>query len=102
MRRPLQYSFLALAFIGTVSCRSDRESSKGDPESELPPVRYANRDELVITDLKDSSARPEKETLFQPVEAVQAGMDFVHRWELNARTVRLFDRIEAGGWRDSG
>ena len=98
MRRPLQSSFLAIAFFGAVSCRSERDSSGNGEDPDSIPVRYADRDELVITDLKGFAGQgPDTGTLFQTVEATPAGMDFVHRWELNAQTVRLFDRIEAGG-----
>ncbi|MBT6398497.1 MAG: VCBS repeat-containing protein, partial [Verrucomicrobia bacterium] len=98
MRRPLQSSFLAIAFFGAVSCRSDRDSSGNGEDPDSLPVRYADRDELVITDLKRFAGQGrDTGTLFQTVEATPAGMDFVHRWELNAQTVRLFDRIEAGG-----
>ncbi len=61
-------------------------------------MRQVDRDELVSRDLVDGLPVDTGEgTLFEAIESAGAGMDFVHRWELNKATVRLFDRIEAGG-----
>lgn len=98
MRTPLKFSFLAIAFFSAVSCRSDRDFSKNGGATDSLPIRYADRDELIVTDLESFEGQGlDTKTLFQAVDATSAGMNFVHRWELNAQTVRLFDRIEAGG-----
>ncbi|YCM46334.1 FG-GAP-like repeat-containing protein [Verrucomicrobiaceae bacterium 227] len=60
-------------------------------------TRFPDQPELLATDLENPSQSPGTKTLFESVDATASGMDFVHRWELNKKTVKLFDRIEAGG-----
>ncbi|MDB4759450.1 CRTAC1 family protein [Akkermansiaceae bacterium] len=94
MATPLKVCSL-LILISFVSCKSDSESTE---ESSLGiSARFPDHTELLATDLKKPSEAPETKTLFESIDATAAGMDFVHRWELNKKTVKLFDRIEAGG-----
>ena len=94
MATPLKVCSL-LVLISFVSCKSDSESTE---ESSLGiSARFPNHTELLATDLKTPSEAPETKTLFESIDATAAGMDFVHRWELNKKTVKLFDRIESGG-----
>ena len=95
---------LLLALLGLVGCGSEQKEPSGSP---APPggstggvaagSRFPDRPELKEIDLVEAALAPEGEPLFETVDAAAVGMDFVHRWELNKQTVRLFDRVEAGG-----
>ena len=81
----------------SVGCDSKVGTTKqGGSDQDLPVIiRYPSRPSLVSADLAASPGGGP--SLFEAIDATQAGMDFLHRWELRKETVYLFDRVEAGG-----
>ena len=94
MPTPLKNCSL-LILLSLASCRSDSEST--EENSKGSEARFPDRPAIFATDLKKPTEAPGSKTLFESIDAAASGMDFVHRWELNKKTVKLFDRIEAGG-----
>jgi len=84
-----------LAVAGLSSCKSD--PAPNNEESSGLSLRFPDQPELLISKLKEATKGNQSTTLFESIDAAGVGMDFVHRWELNKETVKIFDRIEAGG-----
>lgn len=76
------------------ACQSDSESPDSDAHSS---PRFPDKPEIVASILRETSTAPADSPLFESIDAAKAGLNFVHRWELNKDSVKLFDRIEAGG-----
>ncbi|MFT5409213.1 MAG: hypothetical protein ACI9NC_001934, partial [Verrucomicrobiales bacterium] len=99
----LRISSAFLALVGVVACgpkQGVESTSDHRPPAPAvtPELRFPDREELVASKFSARApAKPKGETLFETIDAGESGMDFVHRWEFNEKTSKLFDRVEAGG-----